>query len=305
MKLSFSVIFLACLACFVAANWTPEDYEIFSLNDKIKQDLGSDFYQWLGLAKGPKSTTAEISKAYRKLSRKIHPDKYRGNKKSEKKRAEERFQRLSLVGNILRDHNLKQRYDYFLKNGFPKWKGTGYYYSRFQPGVMFVLVVLYVLVSTFQYISLKINRKQDFKRIVKLKDEVKRLAWGGILPPMDGENMKVQTPNGREFLVTPGGEVSLMETDQKQNITLSLLDENDIDINPGIKESYFYRLPAGLWNVTLGRLTGFTINTNVVYVNPHKKETKPEPTSEKKAKKKPKGEKIELPNGKVIYSRKK
>lgn len=27
------------------------------------------------------------------------------------------------------------RYDFFYKNGVPKWRGTGYYYSRFRPGV--------------------------------------------------------------------------------------------------------------------------------------------------------------------------
>jgi len=27
------------------------------------------------------------------------------------------------------------RYDFFYKNGVPKWRGTGYYYSRFRPGL--------------------------------------------------------------------------------------------------------------------------------------------------------------------------
>ena len=27
------------------------------------------------------------------------------------------------------------RYDFFYKNGVPKWRGTGYYYSRFRPGI--------------------------------------------------------------------------------------------------------------------------------------------------------------------------
>jgi hypothetical protein len=28
-----------------------------------------------------------------------------------------------------------QRYDFFYKNGVPKWRGTGYYYSRYRPGL--------------------------------------------------------------------------------------------------------------------------------------------------------------------------
>ena len=27
------------------------------------------------------------------------------------------------------------RYDFFYKNGVPRWRGTGYYYSRFRPGL--------------------------------------------------------------------------------------------------------------------------------------------------------------------------
>ena len=26
-------------------------------------------------------------------------------------------------------------YDFFYKNGVPKWRGTGYYYARFRPGL--------------------------------------------------------------------------------------------------------------------------------------------------------------------------
>ena len=28
------------------------------------------------------------------------------------------------------------RYDFFYKNGVPRWRGTGYYYSRFRPGLV-------------------------------------------------------------------------------------------------------------------------------------------------------------------------
>lgn len=27
------------------------------------------------------------------------------------------------------------RYDHFYKNGVPRWRGTGYYYSRWRPGM--------------------------------------------------------------------------------------------------------------------------------------------------------------------------
>lgn len=308
MKFQFPLIFLG-LVCVTAALWSNEDYEIFSLNDKVRKDLGSDttFYSWLGLLKGPKSTKEEIAKAYRKVSRKNHPDKFSGKSRKEKKRAEERFQRLSAVGNILKDQSLKQRYDYFYKKGFPTLKGTDYLYSRFRPGIVLTLIVLFIVVSTFQYASLRISRKQDHKRISSIIEEIKLLAWGNsLVPPLDGLARKVQSPIGKEFIVSPVGEVSLIEMDEKGNEYLSALDPSDININPSFKESYFYLLPCRLWNYTLGYVTGIKIDTAYTYVNPERKQTITDATTEKKKKKAtPKGERVELPNGKVIYSRKK
>jgi len=47
----------------------------------------------------------------------------------------ERFARLGVVATILRNKESRKRYDFFYKNGVPKWRGTGYYYSRFRPGL--------------------------------------------------------------------------------------------------------------------------------------------------------------------------
>lgn len=300
-------IFTFC-ALFVAANWSPEDYEIFSLNDKIKKDLGeaTDFYSWLKLPNGPKSSLDEINKAYRKLSRKMHPDKFSGKSKKLKKKAEERFQRLSLVGNILRDHSLRRRYDYFYDKGFPKWKGTGYYYLRFRPGFVFTLVVLFVIVGVFHYVALTISRRQDFKRIVNLKDQIRSQAWNNSgVPPLDGSDRKVEAPNGVQFHVSNTGDVSIIET-EKGNRVLVPLDEHDINVSPGFKDTLFFKLPAKLWNVSIGKLSGRYIDTTVVHTNSNAEKEKRQGQSEAskpKKKKKPKGEKIELPNGKVIYSK--
>ena len=47
----------------------------------------------------------------------------------------ERFARLGVIATILRNKDSRKRYDFFYKNGVPKWRGTGYYYSRFRPGL--------------------------------------------------------------------------------------------------------------------------------------------------------------------------
>lgn len=291
------ILFLTVLVTFVTANWSPEDYEIFSLNDKVKQDLGDEttFYSWLGLS-SIKATTAEINKAYRKLSRNLHPDKA---PRVHRKQAEERFQRLSLVGNILKDQSLRKRYDYFLAKGFPKWKGTGYFYSKFRPGFVFTITLLFLLVSGFHYASLAINRKQDIKRIVDLKLQLKNQAWGGsLVPPSDGSDRKVYNElNGKTFIVAADGNVYL-----EDNSSLLLLNENSVRTVPHFKESFLFRLPAYLWNISGGKITGLLINTEVeepVVEEP----IAAEDNKLKKKKKSQRGDKIELPNGKVIYGR--
>ncbi|VVT56662.1 uncharacterized protein SAPINGB_P005202 [Magnusiomyces paraingens] len=58
-------------------NWSSLDREIFHLNEQIRNDpeLGpaTSFYSWLDISK--RSSQADIDRAYKQLSRKIHPDK--------------------------------------------------------------------------------------------------------------------------------------------------------------------------------------------------------------------------------------
>lgn len=304
--LSVIFVFASFLVLAEASNWLPEDYEIFSLNDKIEQDLGkgTNFYSWLDLPQGPKATLQEISKAYRKKSRLLHPDKVA--KSSLKKKAEERFQRLSLVGNILRDQSLKRRYDYFYSKGFPRWKGTGYYYSKFRPGFFLTIFLLFIIVGGIHYVAMKISRKQDFKRLQDLKGQTKKQAWGGSqIPPSDGSSRKVfNESTGKQFMVTADGSVSLVVSPPKSESYLVSLDENDINLNPSFKESLYFKVPSKLWNMSLGKLTNMTIDTTVEYENPNKEESNtPDEQKQKTKKKVQRGKSFELPNGKKVYGR--
>ncbi|EGV66520.1 hypothetical protein PSN45_002883 [Yamadazyma tenuis] len=297
--IGFLMAFTSVLA--VAAHWAPEDHEIFKLRDQVEDDLGkgATFYSWLNLKQGSKSTLEEISKAYRKKSRSLHPDKFHSAKKSVREIAEERFQRLSLVGNILRDQSLKTRYDYFLERGFPKWKGTGYYYSRFRPSMLVTVVFLYVVVGVFHFITLRISRQQDFKRVVQLKEQIKYGAWNGNLPPTDGSSIQVTSPtNGKEFVVYATGDVSMVETDDNGNTQLWRLDEHDIKTSVGFKDTLFFRFPVFLYNSSLGNVLG---QIDTAEPASEHQDDKPKP---KKKSNKNKGDKLELPNGKVIYGRK-
>ena len=174
------------------------------------------FYDFVGVKSG--ASLDEINKAYRKKSRLIHPDKAKqqfvasratqkktGKKpgvhvtkppseseiKKAVKQASDRFARLGIVSNILRGPS-RDRYDHFLKNGFPTWRGTGYYYSRFRPGLGSVLFGLFLFgggVVHYGALVLGYKRQRDFMdRYIR---HARRTAWGdetaiGGIPGLGG-----------------------------------------------------------------------------------------------------------------------
>lgn len=175
---------------------------------------------------GVKSSASqdEINKAYRKKSRLIHPDKAKqsfiASKSAEKARsnagsqqakkkpgvrvskgpsdseirkavkvASERFARLGIIANILRGSG-RERYDHFLKNGFPKWRGTGYYYARYRPGLGSVLLGLFIFGGgAVHYLVLYLSWKRQREFVSRYIRHARRAAWGddmGIkgIPPL-------------------------------------------------------------------------------------------------------------------------
>lgn len=167
----------------------------------------------------PRATQDEINKAYRKKSRALHPDKVKqqltaerqkqakSKSKSKKKpgvtvtkpptpseikaavkAAGDRQARLSIIANILRGSG-RARYDHFMANGFPVWKGTEYYYSRYRPGLGTVLVgVLLVGGGGFHYIALYMGWKRQREFVERYIKFARQAAWGDNLgiPGVDG-----------------------------------------------------------------------------------------------------------------------
>lgn len=167
---------------------------------------------FLGVVAG--ASQDEINRAYRKKSRLIHPDKVKqsfiasrpkatakpksGQKdkkpgvhvtrglsqneiRDELKKASDRFARLGIVANILRGPG-RERYDHFLQNGFPRWRGTGYYYARFRPGLGSVLIGMFVLgggLAHYGAMYLSWKRQREFvERYIRY---ARRAAWGDEL----------------------------------------------------------------------------------------------------------------------------
>lgn len=81
----------------------------------------------------------------------------------------------------------RERYDHFLNNGFPKWRGTGYYYARFRPGLGSVLIGLFIFVGGGgHYLLLLTSWKRDQEFIQRQISYGRRMAWGDAgIPGLD------------------------------------------------------------------------------------------------------------------------
>ena len=151
---------------------------------------------FIGLKNGPSASQSEITKAYKKRSIRMHPDKhkpkpppgvtYTKQQLAElHKQASERFARFRLVVVILTGPG-RERYDHFLKNGFPRWRGTGYYYARFRPGLGSVLVGLFLFSGVAHYGILWLNSKRQKEFMREYIKNARTAAWGkGGIPGLN------------------------------------------------------------------------------------------------------------------------
>ncbi|KAK5122421.1 hypothetical protein LTR85_004005 [Meristemomyces frigidus] len=251
------LLLVVCLTALVAA-WSKEDHEIFRLRDEVLAHEGNNvtFYSFIGVQRG--ATQDDINKAYRKLSRTLHPDKARSNwianynkptkaqtkagakptvhvqknkqpSQSEvdkfSKEASARFERLSIVANILRGSE-RERYDHFLDNGFPKWRGTGYYYERFRPGLGSVLVGLFVVFGGGgHYAALYLSWKRQREFVERYIKHARRMAWGdeggiGAIPGLGGPTSNgtppPQPPNSDESMQWNRKQKRMMEKEKRK-----------------------------------------------------------------------------------------
>jgi len=198
MKVSYLSIGLLALFSPLTAAWSKEDREIFRIRDEIaahETDSSATFYDILGIK--PAASIDDITKAYRTKTRSLHPDKVKQKLKSDAKQkggdatklskaalnkavkeAGEAQARLSLIVNILKGPE-RDRYDHFLSNGFPLWKGTDYYYNRYRPGLGTVLTGVFLLCGGgVHYIILYMSWKRQTEFVHRYIKFARETAWG-------------------------------------------------------------------------------------------------------------------------------
>jgi len=112
------------------------------------------------------------------------------------KRAEQRQARLSIVADVLRGP-LRDRYDYFLDYGFPTWKGTEYYYTRYRPGLGTALTGVFLMFGgAAHYLALYMSWKRQREFVERYIRFARVTAWGdnlGInIPGIDGQPVASQ-----------------------------------------------------------------------------------------------------------------
>ncbi|KAF9185278.1 hypothetical protein BGZ51_002753 [Haplosporangium sp. Z 767] len=171
MRWNLALLMLLAMLALVqqVAAWEEGDFEIFDLVDALEKAEGPEvnFYSWIGVTQ--KTPKPEIEKAFRKKSRLLHPDKYKGPN------AQEKFARLSSIITILRDDAKRERYNFFLKNGVPRWRGSAYLYRRHRPGLKAVIVFLFVIASGFQYLARYVSYMQEKRRMSGMIDQYKEM----------------------------------------------------------------------------------------------------------------------------------
>ena len=137
---------LLALACLLtqAVAWDNAELDLFDLVEEVQSLHQQTLYEFLGLDNS--CTSADVRRSYKKLALQLHPDK------NDAEDAEVQFRRLAAVYEVLKDKELRERYDQVLVEGLPNWKSTAFYFRRMRKiGLLEGLLYLMLIATGIQY----------------------------------------------------------------------------------------------------------------------------------------------------------
>nr|XP_028605604.1 dnaJ homolog subfamily C member 1 isoform X1 [Podarcis muralis] len=152
-----------------ASAWESGDLELFDLVEEVPQN----FYVFLGVEQD--ASSADIRKAYRKLSLILHPDK------NKDENAETQFRQLVAIYEVLKDEERRHRYDDILINGLPDWRQPVFYYRRVRKMSNAELALLLFIILTVGHYAVvwSIYLEKQLDELLSRKKKEKRKKAGG------------------------------------------------------------------------------------------------------------------------------
>ncbi|XP_010220512.1 PREDICTED: dnaJ homolog subfamily C member 1 [Tinamus guttatus] len=121
------------------------------------------------------ASSADIRKAYRKLSLILHPDK------NKDENAEIQFRQLVAIYEVLKDEERRQRYDDILINGLPDWRQPVFYYRRVRKMSNAELALLLFIILTVGHYAVvwSIYLEKQLDELLSRKKREKKKKTGG------------------------------------------------------------------------------------------------------------------------------
>ncbi|XP_035401114.1 dnaJ homolog subfamily C member 1 [Cygnus atratus] len=176
--------------------WDSGDLELFDLVEEVPRN----FYDFLGVQQD--ASSADIRKAYRKLSLILHPDK------NKDENAETQFRQLVAIYEILKDEERRQRYDDILINGLPDWRQPVFYYRRVRKMSNAELALLLFIILTVGHYAVVWSiylEKQLDELLTRKKREKKKKAGGrgtdeAKLAALDKNERVLEKPQWHDLL---------------------------------------------------------------------------------------------------------
>ncbi|XP_072910746.1 dnaJ homolog subfamily C member 1 isoform X3 [Hemitrygon akajei] len=177
-------------------SWDTAEMELFDLVEEVQEN----FYRFLGVEQD--SSSADIRKAYRKMSLILHPDK------NKEENAEIQFRQLVAIYEVLKDEEKRQRYNEILEKGLPDWRQPVFYYRRVRKMSNVELSLLLFIILTVGHYAVVWSiyfEKQLDDLLSKKKREKKKKTSGktadeGKAGVPDKNERSIEKPHWQDLL---------------------------------------------------------------------------------------------------------